>query len=434
MLNNAKLPESPSKKTRTFKKFISYYKPYKLLLTINLLSAAVYATLGLALPLCVRYITNDILQSGTQDVLPEILRVGGLMLGIILFMTACSIFYDYKGHDMGAKIERDIRSELFEHYQKMSFSFYDDRNTGELMSRLSNDLHGFSEICHHVPENILIYGIQVIGSFVILFIVDWRLALVICAIMPFMIVYAFIYYKKLQKSYKENRKCISDVNEIVQESLSGIRMTKSFTGEDSEIKKFNIGNNKYYKSRSGIYKSEAMFYSVVGSFFTPLFTVAIAVAGGIWISGNSLNIANLLMFIMYAAYLTGPVPQLAGIMPFYQEGFSGYNRFREIMDTAPEILDTTNAIELKDCKGHVEFKDVTFRYGGKHEYVLHNINLDVRHGETVAIVGRSGIGKTTLCSLVPRFYEVSEGAVYIDGTDIRSVTQKSLRRQIGIVR
>jgi len=431
MSNDANLTK---KETTTIGKFFSYYKPYKLLLTIDLLSAVVYAALGLALPLCVRYITNDVLLSGVPDVLPGILRVGGLMIGIIIVMTACEIFYDYKGHDMGAKIERDLRGELFEHYQKMPFSFFDNRNTGELMSRLSNDLHNISEIYHHVPEQLLIYGVQVIGSIVILFIVDWRLALVISAILPFMVIYAVFFYKKLQKSYKDNRKRIADIEDIVQESLSGIRMTKAFTAEDAEIRKFNIGNTKYYKSRSSIYKSEALLYSVVGSFFTPLFIIAIAVAGGIWISGNTLSIANLLMFIMYAAYLTGPIPRLAGIVPFYQEGFTGYTRFREIMDTAPEIIDAPDAPELQQSKGYVVFNNVTFRYSDEYEYVLRNINIDIRPGETVAIVGRSGIGKTTLCSLIPRFYDVSEGTISIDGTDIRSVTQKSLRQQIGIVR
>jgi len=417
-----------------FKKFISYYKPYKLLLTADLLAAMAYAALGLALPLCVRYITNDILQSGVSDVLPGILRVGGLMIGIILVMTACEFFYDYKGHDMGAKIERDLRSELFEHYQKMPFSFYDNRNTGELMSRLSNDLHSISEVYHHVPEQSLIYGIQVIGSIVILFIVDWRLALVVSAIMPVMVVYAVFFYIRLQKAYKENRERIADINDVVQESLSGIRMTKAFTGEDTEVKKFNFSNNRYYKSRSSIYKSEAKLYSVIGSFFTPLFIVAIAVAGGIWISGDSLSIANLLMFIMYAAYLTGPIPRLAGIVPFYQEGFTGYSRFVEIMEIKPEITDAPDSIELTQSKGHITFENVTFKYSEEYEYVLRDINLDVSPGETVAIVGRSGIGKTTLCSLIPRFYDVSEGKICIDGTDIRSVTQKSLRKQIGIVR
>jgi len=249
-----------------------------------------------------------------------------------------------------------------------------------------------------------------------------------------MIFYAFFFYRRLQKSYKENRKRIAEVNDIVQESLSGIRMVKSFTAEDTEINKFNHSNNNYYKSRSSIYRSEATLYSVVGSFFTPLFTVAIAVAGGIWISRGSLDIANLLMFIMYAAYLTGPIPRLAGVVPFYQEGLTGYTRFREIMDTEPEIVDAPDAITINDSKGHVEIDDVTFRYGEEYEYVLRYISLDVHPGETVAVVGRSGIGKTTLCSLIPRFYDVSDGMIRLDGVDIRNITQESLRRQIGVVR
>ena len=423
-----------TKKSTKLGTFLSYYRPYRGLLVVDLFSSAMVAALGLIFPLCVRYVTNDILQSGATDVLPGILRVGVLMIVIIAAMTGFRIFYDYKGHDMGAKIERDLRGELFEHYQKLSFGFYDDRNTGELLSRLTNDLHNLSEVYHHVPEMILNHGIQIIGSIVILVAIDVKLSLVIFAILPVMILYAVFFYRKLQKSYKENRERIADINEVVQESLSGIRLIKAFANEGMEIRKFTAGNERYYASRSNIYKSEALLYSLIDDFFTPLITVAIATAGGIWISGGTLSIANLLMFIMYAAYLTGPIPRLVDVIPFYQQGFTGYSRFREIMDTAPGIRDADNAAELTSSEGHVEFDNVTFRYSEEHEVVLRNINLDVPPGETVAIVGYSGIGKTTLCSLIPRFYDVSEGSIRVDGIDVRNVTQSSLRRQIGIVR
>lgn len=423
------------RKTKKLKKFFSYYKPYKKLFVADLTSSIMVAVLGLALPLCVRYITNDILQLGvTTNVLPQILCMGALMIVIIIAKTGFGLFYDYKGHDMGAKIERDLRKELFEHYQKLPFEFYDNKNTGELMSRLTNDLLNLSEVYHHVPEMILINFIQIIGSVTILLCINWKLALIVFAILPVIAVYAVIFYKKLQKAYRVNREHIADINAAVQDNLSGIRIVKTFANEETEIKKFAVANTRYYSSRSGIYKSEALLYSAVEHFFTPLITVVIAVAGGIWISGGSLDIANLLMFIMYASYLTGPIPALASAIPFYQQGWSGYNRFREIMDTGCSICDAENAAELSVSEGRVEFENVTFRYSAEHEYILRNISFNVQPGETIAIVGRSGIGKSTLCSLISRFYDVSEGSIYIDGIDIRNVTQKSLRRQIGVVR
>jgi len=422
-----KKPAKPSQ-------FLSYYRPYRGLFAADMVSAVMVSVLGLILPLCVRYITNSILRPGAADVLPDILRTGALMLVLIAAMTAFRVFNDYKGHDMGAKIERDLRAELFGHYQRLPFIFYDSRNTGELMSRLSNDLLNLSEVYHHVPEMILTNGIQIIGTLAILTAIDWRLALVVLFCLAVMLLYAGLFFKKLQKSYKENQERIADINHIAQESLSGIRVTKAFANEAAETGKFTAGNQRYYKSRSGIYRSEALLYSVVESFFTPLMVVAIATAGGIWISGGTLDIPNLLLFIMYAAYLSAPIPGLASIIPYYQQGFAGYTRFREIMDTLPAIADAENAAELGTAKGHVVFENVTFRYDDGHGYVLRDINLDVQPGETVAVAGVSGIGKTTLCSLIPRFYDVTGGAVRVDGLDVREVTQASLRQQIGVVR
>jgi len=395
------------------------------------------AALGLALPLCVRHITDGVLRAGAVEIMPRIYNTGAVMLGIIAAMTGFGIFNDYKGHDMGAKIERDLRGDLFAHYQKLPFSFFDDNQTGELTSRLTNDLLNISEVYHHVPEMILTNGIQIIGAFSILFAINWRLALVVFAVLPLTAVYGVIFYRKMQKAYKQNNERIAAINASAQESLSGIRTVKAYAGEAVETDKFNGANGRYYASRSGVYKSEALFYSVVQYFITPLITVAVAVAGGIWVSGGSLDIADLLAFIMYVAYLVGPVPGIASLLPFYQQGFTGYKRFREIMDTAPDIRDAEDAVELviSGAGARVEFDCVDFKYGGKdREYVLRGVSLCVKPGETVAIVGRSGIGKTTLCSLIPRFYDVSGGAVSIDGADVRSLTQDSLRRHIGVVR
>jgi len=410
------------KKASDFKVFISYYKPYKGLFVMNVFAAVMTAALSLALPLLVRHITNNILTSGASDVLPAILRTGAIMLAVIIAQTFTGAFNDWMGHVMGARIERGLRAELFAHYQKLPFSFYDNKNTGELMSRLTNDLFSISEVYHHVPLMAITFSLQFIGSIIILLSINWRLAVLILVVLLAIAVYVVVFYKKLQLSYKTNQERIADVNTAVQENLSGIRIVKSFANEGSELEKFSIQNYRFYDSRVNIYKSEAMLLSLIEYFFTPLVTVIIIVAGGIWIAGGSLEIANLLVFVMYAAYLLSPVPKLAELIPFFQSGFIGFVRFREIMDTVPDIADSEKAIELKITSSHVEFENVSFRYGEEHEYVLRDINLEIQTGETVAIVGHSGIGKSTLCSLIPRLYDVSNGAVKIDGVDVRDVT------------
>ena len=417
-----------------FRSFISHYRPHKGLFAILMLASVTTAALALILPLLVRHITNTVLAPGyAYDVLPSILRTGALMIAIIIAQTGAGIFIDWRGHIMGAKIERGLRAQLFAHYQKLPFGFYDGKNTGELMSRLTNDLHSMSEVYHHVPAMALTYSIQLTGSVIILLHLNWRLAVLIFAVLLAMAVYSIVFYKKLQISYRKNQERMADVNAAVQENLSGIRVVKSFANEDVELEKFAVQNNRFFDSRAEIYKSESLLLSVVEYFFTPLMTVVIVIAGGIWISRGQLEISALLVFVMYIAYLTSPVPKLAELIPFFQSGFTGFVRFREIMDTAPDITDAENAAELRVTHGRVTFENVTFSYG-ESEDVLRNINLEVMPGETVAITGRSGIGKTTLCSLIPRLYDVTGGTIRIDGTDIRDVTLNSLRKQIGIVR
>ncbi|HOG01289.1 MAG: putative multidrug export ATP-binding/permease protein [Firmicutes bacterium ADurb.Bin248] len=422
------------KKPSRLRSFLSYYKPYKGLLLADLLCSLSVAALALVLPVCVRYITKDMLQSGANDMLGEIVRIGAIMIAVILAQTAFAFFYDYKGHDMGAKIERDMRRELFAHYQKLPFSFFDNQKTGQLISRLTNDLLNLAELYHHGPEDLIIYGTQFVGSLIILLCINWKLALVVCAFLPVMALYSFVFYRKLRGVYRQSHERIADVNARAEENLSGIRVVKSFAAEEFETAKFARENDRFYRSRSSIYKHEALYYTGIELFFTQLITVAIIVAGGVWIAGGTLAPADLLVFILYAAYLTGPAPKLAFMVQLYQDGFAGYRRFREIMEITPDIRDAQNAVELKVARGRVSFEHVSFRYGEDQEYVLRDIDLDVRPGETVAIVGRSGIGKTTLCSLIPRFYDASEGDIRIDGASVRDVTLNSLRRQIGVVR
>lgn len=427
------MPLKETIKGLKLKGFLSYYKPYKGLLAADIICSVFVAVLALILPICVRYITNDILESGMKDVLMDILPIGALMLLIIILQTCFSMFQDYKGHDMGAKIERDMRLKLFSHYQKLSFDFYDNNKTGQLMSRLTNDLINLAELYHHGPENLIIYGMQFIGAFIILLNINVRLTLLVCAFLPLMGVYSFVFYRKLQKAYMENYKCIGDVNARAEESISGIRVVKSFANEQSEIVKFSKENDKFYQSRKDIYKKEALHYTIIEKFFTQLITVTIVICGGLWIAKGALVISDLIMFIMYAVYLTGPIPKLAFMVQQYQQGLSGYRRFHEIMDMVSDIHDFEEAVDIHINEGRVEFDNVSFKYGEKHEYVLKSVNLNVSAGETIAVVGISGIGKTTLCSLIPRFYDVNEGDIRIDGVDIRKVRLDSLRKQIGVV-
>jgi ATP-binding cassette subfamily B protein len=335
---------------------------------------------------------------------------------------------------MGAKIERDMRNELFAHFQRLPFGFYDSRQTGELMTRLTNDLLNIAELYHHGPENLFVYGIPFIGSMLILFFVNWKLTLAAVALLPVMAVLSSVFYFKLQKAYRINRERIAEVNAYTQENLSGIRIVQSFAGEEYEIKRFSEANVRFYQSRQDIYKKEMLLSSMIEDLLTPLITVVIAVAGGIWMLQESLELSNLLMFLMYASYLTAPVPKLAFMVQQYQSGMSGYRRFREITEITPDIRDAEDAKELRCVKGNLTFDNVSFRYNEDREYVLRHISLDVSPGETIALAGRSGIGKTTMCSLIPRFYDTVEGAVRIDGADVRGFTLQSLRSQIGVVR
>lgn len=421
-------------KLHKLRKFLSYYAPYRGLMVAVLFCAALVGALSLIFPILVRYITKDLLESGTANVSSTILQTGALMTVVIILHAGFSMFYDYKGHDMGAKIERDMRQELFSHYQTLPFSFFDHQKTGQLMSRLTSDLLNLAELYHHGPENLVIYGSQFIGALVILLRINLKLTLVVCAFLPVIAICSAIFYSRLQKSYRANRERIADVNAQAEENLSGIRTVKSFANEALEREKFSVENNRFYQSRSDIYRNEALQYTVIEKLLMQLLTASIVVFGGMWVAGETLALADLLIFVMYAAYLTGPIPKLSFMVQQYQEGLSGYRRFREMIDTVPDIKDAENAIDLQITKGQVTFDNVSFRYSEDQEYVLQNIDLDVSPGETVAIVGLSGIGKTTLGALIPRFYEACGGAIRIDGIDVRNVKLHSLRQQIGIVR
>ncbi|MDL2206690.1 ABC transporter ATP-binding protein/permease [Eubacteriales bacterium OttesenSCG-928-N13] len=416
-----------------FRKFFSFYKPYKRLFAMDMLCSLLVSVIAIILPLLVRYITQDVLNLGMTAAMDGILRVGSIILLLIVIQTACTLFYDYKGHSMGAMMERDMRAQLFEQYQKLSFRFYDHKKVGELMSRLTNDLLSITELYHHGPEDLLIYLLQFFGAMIVLLHTNRSLALVTIAFLPIMLIYSFVFNKRLRHAYSDSRQRIADVDAQVEENLSGIRVVKSFANENLEQQKFAQENQAYCNSRIHIYRNEAYYYSAMETFFVQLITFSLVLFGGIWITRDALTLPDLILFLMYIAYLTAPIPQLARIIPQYQDGISGFNRFMDIMDMEPEPYDEPGKLKPDSIKGDVAFHDVSFRYQDDVEYVLHHLDLNVAAGEYVALVGTSGVGKTTLCSLIPRFYEVSEGRITLDGVDIRDIDLGFLRRAIGVV-
>ncbi|MFY9177002.1 MAG: ABC transporter ATP-binding protein [Caldicoprobacterales bacterium] len=414
------------------KKFFSYYRPYLGLFFSVLVCAFVSAGVTLVIPLCTRYITKNVLAGNVANPLKEIYQVGALMIFLVIIQNACNFYYDYRGHAMGAMMENDMRRELFQHYQKLSFSFYDEEKTGKLMSRITNDLLLLSELYHHGPEDYVVSLVKFFGAFVILININLKLALVVFAFLPIMALYSLYFNKKINVAIRKNYDRIGDINAQVEDSLSGIRVVKSFANEKLEIKKFDYQNNRFLESRKNIYRNEAYIYNGV-NVFIHLITVALVVFGGVSIVKVSLDLADLITFLMYISNLIEPVQKLNHMTVQFQEGISGFQRFMDILEIEPDIKDKPNAIELQKVRGDIEFRDVGFKYNEDQGYVLKNIDLKVKAGEYVALVGSSGVGKTTLCSLIPRFYELSEGAILLDGIDIKDIKLDSLRRNIGVV-
>jgi ATP-binding cassette, subfamily B, bacterial len=414
------------------KKFVSYYKPYIGLFLADMLCALMVSATTLIFPLCIRYVTKNILAGDAPNALSQIYMVGAVMLILVVLHTACNMFVDYQGHTMGAMMESDMRSELFEHYQKLSFGFYDEQRTGQLMTRITNDSFDLSELYHHGPEDIVISLLNFIGAFIILISINVKLALIVVLFLPVMAVYAFHFNKKMKAALRRSKDRIGDINAQVEDTLSGIRVVKSFTNEAVEQTKFAYENNRFVDSRSNGYKSEAFFYGGLIA-FTQLMTIAVIVFGGISIIQASLDLADLLTFLLYIGILIEPIQRFGNFTRLYQEGITGFERFMEVLEVHPDVQDAADAKELTCVQGHVEFQDVSFKYKEDHDYVLKNISLNIRAGEYVALVGSSGVGKTTLCSLIPRFYETNAGNILIDGKNIRDVRLCSLRRNIGVV-
>lgn len=414
------------------RKFLSYYKPYRRLLLADLACAFVVSATALILPLCARTVTQNLLEENAPNLLAQITVMGLIMLGLVMIQTGCNLFVDYRGHMMGALMESDMRCDLFEHYQKLSFSFYDEQKTGQLMSRITNDLLSVSELYHHGPEDIAIALLKFGGAFVILMSLNVTLTLIIFLFLPIMAVYAFYFNRKMNDALRRSRERIGDVNAQVEETLSGIRVVKSFTNEAVEIEKFAYENARFVDSRRAGYKSEAYFFGGMGA-FTQLFTLAVIIFGAMGIVNGTLSLADLLVFLLYVGSITEPIQRAVNFARLYQEGITGFNRFMEMMAIAPDIEDSTQAIALSHVKGDVAFRDVCFGYLNGQQFVLKNISLNISAGEYVALVGASGVGKTTLCSLIPRFYDVRAGEILLDGKPIRDIGLHSLRRNIGVV-
>ncbi|MBI5666813.1 MAG: ABC transporter ATP-binding protein [Chloroflexi bacterium] len=414
------------------RKFLSYYKPYLGLLFADTACALVVATTALILPLCASYITKNILAGITAQTIIQIMVMGMMMLALVLIHTACNMFVDYRGHTMGAMMESDMRRELFDHYQKLSFSFYDEQKTGQLMTRLTNDLFWLSELCHHGPEDITISLLKFVGVLVILVTINPKLTLILFLFMPVMAVYAFYFNRRMNIALRRSHDRIGDINAQVEDSLAGIRVVKSFTNEELEKQKFAYENRRFVESRRDGYKSEAYFSNGMIA-FTQLMTITVIVLGGVAIVNDTLDLADLVTYLLCIGILIDPIQRAVNFTRLFQEGITGFNRFMEMLEVEPDIQDAPDAIELAQVQGHVEFRGVSFRYKDDHNYIIRNISLDIKPGEYIALVGSSGVGKTTLCSLIPRFYEVSEGEILLDGHNIRDIRLCSLRQQIGLV-
>lgn len=419
-------------KKREWKKFLSYYKPYKKMFVADMFFACLGAAVTLIIPLIIRYITSDVIYREPTESLHIILMLAGGMAALVLLECYCNYFIAYYGHIMGAKMEYNMRNEIFSHYQKLSFSFFDNQKVGQLMSRVTNDLFDISELFHHGPEDIVISIIKLFGSFAILLSINWRLALVAFAVVPVMLIYAFYFNVRMKRAFVKNRARIADINAQIEDNLSGIRVVKSFANEDMEMDKFKVGNDRFVESKKESYKYMGLYNSGLGAFTTFINVVVIA-TGALFITVNIISITDLITFLLYINNFTDPIKKLISFTEQFQNGASGYSRFLEILNINPDIVDKPDAKELVNAKGDITFENVYFRYEDFSETVLSNLNLHVKEGEYIALVGTSGVGKSTLCSLIPRFYDVSEGRILIDGTDIRDFTLKSLRNNIGIV-
>lgn len=414
-----------------FKKFVSYYKPYRGMFYMDMFCALILSAIDLIFPSLIRYLMDEVYTLRPLNMLNIIFLTGAGLLALYIIRFFCQQYITSRGHIMGARMESDMRKDLFSHMQKLSFSFYDNANTGKLMSRITNDLFDISELAHHGPEDIFISAIKIIGAVIIMMTMNVKLTLILLGIMALIIFFTAHYNIKMREVFRKNREKIALVNAKTQDSLAGIRVVKSFSNEDIEREKFADGNRQFLKTKEDSYTIMGQFFSG-NQFLQGILYLSVLVLGGLFLSKNQISTSDLIAYILFINVFLNPIDRLVNFTEALQRGMTGFDRFMEIMNTEPEIVDDEKAIELKDVEGSIEFLDVSFSYNDKNE-VLKNINLNIPKGQTVALVGPSGGGKTTFCNLIPRFYEISEGRISIDGKDIKSLTLESLRSNVGVV-
>lgn len=417
---------------QTLKKFIKYYKPYKAVFFIDLLCATIISAIDLAFPQLLRTLTKTLFAGAPGKIISALIPITIGLLVAYIIQTACRYYVTYAGHMMGARMERDMRKELFDQYEKLSFSYYDQNNSGQMMSKLVSDLFDISELAHHGPENLFISLIKIIGSFIFLFMINRMLAVPMLILVVLMLVFSYGQNKKMQETFMDNRRKIGDINSSLQDTLAGIRVVQSFANERIEQEKFNRSNENFLISKDANYRCMGSFMSG-NAFFQGMMYLVTLVFGGILIAHGRMEATDLAMYALYIGIFISPIQILVELTEMMQKGLSGFRRFLEVVETEPEIVDAADAKPLKNVKGNVCYEDVSFHYSDDDTPVLSHVSFEIPAGKSIALVGPSGSGKTTICSLLPRFYDVTEGRVTIDGNDVRKLTLESLRSQIGLV-
>lgn len=423
---------APPARRSVLRRLAGYYRPYLKVFWTDMFFAFVSAVAALVIPLVVRYVTSTIVDMEAGRAQEMIIKLGLFMLVLVLVQWYSNYYISNYGHVMGAKIEYDMRAQIFDHYQKMSFSFYDEQKVGQLMSRVTSDLFDITELLHHGPENVAISLIKIIGAFIILFSINPYLVTAAFALVPFMLIFAYVCNKRMKLAFKKNREKIAEINSQIEDNLSGIRAVKSFANEDMENHKFQMGNDGFLAAKKNSYHYMGLYHSGLTA-FTAMINVLVIVCGGLMVTRGIVNVTDFVTFLLYINVFTDPVKTLIDFTEQFQNGYSGYERFIQMLDIMPDIEDAPDAVNLENVQGNISFEDVSFQYSKENGTVLEHIDLYVPAGEYVALVGPSGIGKSTLCSLIPRFYEVSAGRVLVDGQDVRRLHLKSLRDNIGIV-
>lgn len=417
---------------QTLKKFIKYYKPYKTVFFIDLLCATIISAIDLAFPQLLRTLTKTLFAGAPGKIVSALIPITIGLLVAYIIQTACRYYVTYAGHMMGARMERDMRKELFDQYEKLSFSYYDQNNSGQMMSKLVSDLFDISELAHHGPENLFISLIKIIGSFIFLFMINRMLAVPMLILVVLMLVFSYGQNKKMQETFMDNRRKIGDINSSLQDTLAGIRVVQSFANERIEQEKFNRSNENFLISKDANYRCMGSFMSG-NAFFQGMMYLVTLVFGGFLIAHGRMEASDLAMYALYIGIFISPIQILVELTEMMQKGLSGFRRFLEVVETEPDIVDAADAKPLKNVKGNVCYEDVSFHYSDDDTPVLSHVSFEIPAGKSIALVGPSGSGKTTICSLLPRFYDVTEGRVTIDGNDVRKLTLESLRSQIGLV-